>query len=169
MFKTLYVLLFFMLPGIAFAGSPARTVNLAAFQLNPSNPDYDAVIEGSLIPFLSAMKNHKMLASIHTEGAYSGDVITLQTSVLHDADVGLGDYGLDCQLSFKEEHESEEIFFSLGGICHVNRIGHGKSEKYTLIIPPTPFPETTSVTEEWYVLDENEAAQIVFFVNIAKQ
>jgi hypothetical protein len=152
---------------VAIAGQ-AKSINLAAFQLIQEGTEFDGVVEGSLLPFLTTMKDKKMLAIIHTEGAYSGDVITLQTSVLHDREGSLGDYGLDCQLSFTEEKEDGETIYSLGGICHINRVGHGKSEKYMLVITPTPFPATTSDSEEWYLFDEDEDAKVGFYVNIGK-
>ncbi|MDX8381154.1 MAG: hypothetical protein R8M14_03500 [Ghiorsea sp.] len=167
MIRLLFVLVF-MFPMLSY-GSEARSVNLAVFQLLDDNSEYDGVIEGDLMTFLSSMKDKKMLAIIHTEGAFSGDIVTLQTSVLHDNAGGLGDYGLDCELSFKKEHESDEVFYSLGGVCRINRVGYGQSEKIDLIIPPTPIPDTTSEFEEWYLFDEDETSGVGFFVNIGKQ
>jgi len=156
-----------MFPILSHAGE-SRSVNFAAFQLHDKSSEFEGVVEGDLLTFLTTMKDKKMLAIIHTEGAYSGDVVTLQTSVLHDAAGGLGDYGLECELSFKEVHEAKEIFYSLGGVCRINRIGHGRSEKYVLIIPPTPIPDTISKSEEWYLFDEDETSGVGFFVNIGK-
>ena len=167
MLKALSLLLFFF-PAAVFAVSSGKTVNLAAFQRLDTSTEFEGVVEGSLIPFLTAMKDKKMLAIIHTEGAFGGDVITLQTSVLHHNDGGLGDYGIDCQLSFTEDIESGESYFSLGGVCRIQRVGYGKSSKHILLIPPTPIPETSKEGDEWYLLDEDEESGVAFFVNIGK-
>lgn len=161
-----FTILFF--PAAVFATSGGKTVNLAAFQRLDTSTEFEGVVEGALIPFLTAMKDKKMLAIIHTEGAFGGDVITLQTSVLYHNDSGLGDYGIDCQLSFTEDIESGESYFSLGGVCRIQRVGHGKSSKHILVIPPTPIPESAKEGHEWYLLDEDEESGVAFFVNIGK-
>ncbi len=167
--KRIFVFLSLFLPVVAMAGEQAKSINLAVFQLEHVGDEFDGVVEGSLIPFLSAMKGKKLLAMIHTEGAYDGNIITLQTSVLQDNAGSLGDYGVDCQLSFHEEKDEGDIIYTLGGVCRVNRIGRGKSEKYVLVITPTPIPATTNESEEWYLFDEDEEAGVGFFVNIGHQ
>ncbi len=167
--RKVFVLFGLFLPMLVFAGEQGKSVNLAVFQLTQKGDAFEGVVEGSLLPFLSNMKGKKLLALIHTEGAYDGNVITLQTSVLHDNVGSLGDYGVDCQLGFHEDKSDGEIIYSLGGICRINRIGHGKSEKYVLVITPTPIPATTGDHEEWYLFDEDEEAGIGFFVNIGNQ
>jgi len=167
MLKLIAVLMLLM-PVVAFASSVGKTVNFAAFQRLDTSSEFEGVVEGSLIPFLIAMKDKKMLAIIHTEGAFDGNIITLQTSVLHHNDGGLGDYGIDCQLSFTEDIDSGESYYSLGGVCRIQRVGRGKSNKHVLVIPPTPIPESVKEGAEWYLFDEDEESGVAFYVNIGK-
>ncbi|MDQ6977998.1 MAG: hypothetical protein Q9M75_07785 [Ghiorsea sp.] len=162
-----YVLgLMLLLPHLATAGE-VRNVNFAAFQKVDKNFEYEAVVEGQFSDFIAAMKGSQILALAHTAGAIDGDVITLQTSVLRDESGALGDFGVDCQLSYKDESTKEDTSFLLGGLCKIIKVGRGEHLRKTLFIPHTNIPDTSQGFEGWFMLDEDENTGIAFYANVS--
>jgi len=162
-----YVLgLLLLLPHLATAGE-IRSVNFAAFQKVDKNFEYEAVVEGQFSDFIAAMKGSQILALAHTAGAIDGDVITLQTSVLRDESGSLGDFGVDCQLSYKDESTKEDTSFLLGGLCKIIHVGRGENLRKTLFIPHTNIPDTSQGFEGWFMLDEDENTGIAFYANVS--
>ncbi|MDQ6981139.1 MAG: hypothetical protein Q9M46_06640 [Ghiorsea sp.] len=164
-----YVLgLMLLLPHLATAGE-VRNVNFAAFQKVDKNFEYEAVVEGQFSDFIAAMKGSQILALAHTAGAIDGDVITLQTSVLRDESGDLGDFGVDCQLSYKDESSKEDTSFLLGGLCKIIKVGRGENLRKTLFIPHTNIPDTSQGFEGWFMLDEDEKTGIAFYANVSAE
>jgi len=162
-----YVLgLLLLLPHLATAGE-VRNVNFAAFQKVDKGFEYEAVVEGQFSDFIAAMKGSQILALAHTAGAVDGDVITLQTSVLRDESGSLGDFGVDCQLSYKDESTKEDTSFLLGGLCKIIKVGRGENLRKTLFIPHTNIPDTSQGFEGWFMLDEDENTGIAFYANVS--
>ncbi len=162
-----YFLVFLCLvPSFTFAGE-VRNVNFAAFQKVDKDFEFEAIVEGKFSDFITAMKGSKVLALAHTADARDGDVITMQTSVLRDGGDNLGDYGTDCQLSFKDESEGTDTSFLLGGICHIEQVGRGKDVRKTLIIPHTNIPDTSQGFDGWIMLDEDEETGVAFYANVS--
>jgi len=162
-----YVLgLLLLLPHLAMAGE-ARNVNFAAFQKVDKGFEFEAVVEGKFSDFITAMRGSQILALAHTVGAIDGDVITLQTSVLRDESGSLGDFGIDCQLSFKDESVGTDQSYLLGGLCKIIQVGRGQNVRDTLFIPHTNIPDTSQGFEGWFMLDEDEKTGIAFYANVS--
>ncbi len=165
MLKFLFLLMV-LSPWVGVAGE-TRSVNFATFQAADKDFEFEPVVPGKFSDFIAEMEGSKILALVHTSGAIDGDVITMQTSVLRDEAGELGDFGVDCQLSFTSEGEGEEVGFLLGGVCRIIQVGQGKELRKVLIIPPTNVPDTTQGFEGWIMLDEDEASGIAFYANVS--
>ena len=162
------VLVLLCLPMYAQAGG-LRNVNFATFQKVDKTFEFEPIVEGKFSDFISAMGGAQILALAHTADAKDGDVITIQTSVLRDNSGQLGDYGVDCQLSFKDESEGEDSSYLLGGVCHIIEVGAGKRLRQTLIIPHTNIPDTSQGFEGWFLLDEDEKTGVAFYANVSTE
>ncbi|MDQ7001834.1 MAG: hypothetical protein Q9N02_04000 [Ghiorsea sp.] len=160
------LLLLLLLPNLATA-EEVRSVNFAVFQKVDKSFEYDDVVEGKFSDFIAAMQGSQILALVHTAGAIDGDVILLQTSVLRDEAGGLGDFGVDCQLSYKNESAGEDTSFLLGGLCKIIKVGRGQNLRETLLIPPTSIPDTAQGFEGWFMLDEDKSTGIAFYANVS--
>ncbi len=165
MYKFLLVFLC-LVPSFGFAGE-VRNVNFAAFEKVDKDFEFEPIVEGKFSDFITAMKGAQILALAHTADAIDGDVITMQTSVLRDGGENLGDYGTDCQLSFKDESEGADSSYLLGGICHVIQVGRGANVRKTLIIPHTNIPDTSQGFDGWFMLDEDEETGVAFYANVS--
>ena len=165
MFRLLFLLMV-LTPWSGFAGE-ARNVNFAAFQKVDKNFEFEAVVEGKFSDFIAAMHGSQILALAHTAGAIDGDVITLQTSVLRDESGNLGDFGIDCQLSFKDESVGTDPSYLLGGLCKIIQVGRGKNVREMLLIPHTNIPDTSQGFNGWFMLDEDEKTGIAFYANVS--
>jgi len=164
-----YVLgLLLLLPNLATADE-VRSVNFAAFQKADKNFEFEPVVPGTFSDFIAGMKGSQILALVHTSDAISGDVITLQTSVLRDEKGNLGDFGVDCQLSYKVEGKGEEAGFLLGGLCRINQVGRGKDLRKVMVIPHANIPDTSQGFEGWIMLDEDEGTGIAFYANVSEK
>ncbi len=159
--------MFLLLPASGFAGE-IRSVNFAAFEKVDKNAEFEAVVEGKFSDFITAMKGSQILALTHTAGAIDGDVITLQTSVLRDEAGAFGDFGIDCQLSFKDESVGNSPSFLLGGICKVIREGRGQHLTTSHVIPHTNVPDTSQGFEGWFLLEEDKKTGVVFYANVSR-
>jgi len=160
------VLLAILFPVLAQA-SEVRNVNFAAFQKVDPSFEFEPIVEGKFANFIKAMEGSQVLALAHTADAKDGDVITLQTSVLRDESGSLGDFGLDCQLSFKDESTKMDTSYLLGGLCKVIHVGRGQDVRATLLIPHTNIPDTSQGFEGWFMLDEDEKTGVAFYANVS--
>ena len=158
--------LLMLVPSLSFAGE-VRNVNFAAFEKVDKDFEFEPIVEGKFSDFISAMNGAQILVLAHTADAKDGDVITMQTSVLRHGGDDLGDYGTDCQLSFKDESEGTDTSFLLGGICHVIQVGRGANVRKTLIIPHTNIPDTSQGFDGWFMLDEDEETGVAFYANVS--
>jgi len=168
MMRRYLIVLLLVFPCLSFAGE-VRNVNFAAFQKADNSFEFEPIVEGKFSDFIEAMKGSQILALAHSADAKDGDVITMQTSVLRDHSGDLGDYGLDCQLSFKDESEGEDSSYLLGGICRVTQVGRGKNIRQVLIIPHTNIPDTSHGFEGWFMLDEDEGTGVAFYANVSTE
>jgi len=164
--RKLVCLLLLVLPTWAVAAD-VRNVNFAAFQKKAAGFEYEAVVEGKFSDFISAMQGSQVLALVHTGGAVDGDVIILQTSVLRDEAGSFGDFGIDCQLSFKDESTADDTSYLLGGMCKIIQVGRGQDMRKLIIIPHTNIPDTSQGFEGWFMLDEDEKTGIAFYANVS--
>jgi len=160
------IVLLLVFPCLSFAGE-VRNVNFAAFEKVSQDFEFEPIVEGKFSDFIAGMQGSQILALAHTADAKDGDVITMQTSVLRDNSGNLGDYGLDCQLSFKDESEGEDSSYLLGGVCRVIQVGGGKNIRSVLIIPHTNIPDTSQGFDGWFMLDEDEETGVAFYANVS--
>lgn len=150
----------------AIAGD-ARNVNFAAFQKVNSDFEYDTIVLGKFSDFIKAMEGAQVLLLSHTAGAVDGDVINVQQDVLREDKGILGDFGINCQMSFKDESVSDNTSYAIGGLCKIIEIGHGKNLKLTAIIPMTNVPDTAQGIDAWVELYEDEKTGIAFYGNVS--
>jgi len=162
-----YLLVFMLLVPTLSIASEVRSVNFAAFQKVDKDFEFSPIVEGTFSDFIAAMEGSQILALAHTAGAIDGDVITLQTSVLRDESGSLGDFGVDCQLSYKDESTKEDTSFLLGGLCKIIKVGRGENLRKTLLIPHTNIPDTSQGFDGWFMLDEDEKTGIAFYANVS--
>jgi len=166
MIKIVLLVTALLLPSLSAAGE-VRNVNFAAFQAEDKDFEFEPVVSGTFSDFISGMEGSKILAMVHTADAVSGDVITMQTSVLRDEEGSLGDFGVDCQLSFKVDGEGDEAGYLLGGVCRIIQVGGGKNIRTSVIIPHANIPDTSQGFEGWIMLDEDEDSGIAFYANVS--
>jgi len=156
-----------LMPLTAQAGE-ARHVNFAAFQKSAPGFEYEAIVLGKFSDFIAAMDGAQVLMLSHTADAIDGDVISIQTDVLRDENGNLGDFGINCQLSFKDESTKEYTSYAIGGLCRIIEMGRGKKTNLTAIISPASLPDTSQGVDAWVELYEDEATGIAFYANVGK-
>jgi len=152
---------------MALAGGGARNVNFAAFQKVAPDFEYDGIVLGKFSSFIKAMDGAQVLLLSHTADAVDGDVINVQQDVLREDKGTLGDYGINCQMSFKDEGDSDNTSYAIGGLCKIIQIGHGKNLKLTAIIPMASVPDTAQGEDAWVQLYEDEKTGIAFYGNVS--
>lgn len=155
-----------LLPTLSMAAE-GRNVNFAIFERTVPGFEFEAIVEGKFSDFIAAMDGAQILALAHTANAVDGDVITIQTSVLRDESGALGDFGTDCQLSFKDESTGKDSSYLLGGICKIIRVGRGQNKRILTVIQHTNVPDTSQGFEGWFLLDEDEKEGIAFYANVS--
>ncbi len=160
--------LLFLLPswGLAHAGE-TRSINFAAFQKLDKSFEFEPIVVGKFSDFIVAMQGSQVLVLAHTSSAVDGDVITLQTSVLRDEEGAFGDFGIDCQMSFKDESTATDTSFLIGGLCKIIRKGRGQNLKLLAPIPHTFIPDTAQGSESWIMLYEDTKTGIAFYANVS--
>ena len=151
----------------ALAQGGARNVNFAAFQKVNSGFEYDGLVLGKFSSFIKAMDGAQVLLLSHTADAVNGDVINVQQDVLREDKGALGDYGINCQMSFKDESTADNTSYAIGGLCKIIEIGNGKNLKLTAIIPMTSVPDTAQGEDVWVQLYEDEKNGIAFYGNVS--
>lgn len=129
--------------------------------------EYDALVLGKFSDFITAMNGAQVLLLSHTADAVDGDVINVQQDVLREDKGNLGDYGINCQMSFQDESTADNTSYALGGLCKIIEIGHGKNLKMTAIIPMASVPDTAQGEDVWVELYEDEKTGIAFYGNVS--
>ncbi len=155
-----------LLPPSAATAGEARHVNFAAFEKQKADFEYEAIVLGKFSDFISAMEGSQILILSHTADAVDGDVINIQQDVLREDKGKLGDFGINCQLSFVDESTADTTSYAIGGLCRIIQIGHGKNLKLTAIIPAASLPDTAQGIDAWVELYEDEKTGIAFYANV---
>jgi len=150
----------------ALAGE-SRHINFAAFQKESPNFEYEAIVLGKFSDFINAMDGAQVLILSHMADAVDGDVINIQQDVLREENGALGDFGINCQLSFKDESDAESTSYAIGGICRIIQIGKGKELKLVAVIPSASLPDTAQGIDAWVELYEDEKTGIAFYANVS--
>jgi len=149
----------------AVAGE-ARNVNFAAFEKQSPSFQFEAGIVGKFSDFIAAMEGSQVLVLSHTADAVGGDVINIQQDVLRQESDGLGDYGINCSLSFSDESTADSTSFLLGGLCTILRTGRGDESKIRAIIPKVNVPDTALGADVWVKIHEDKGTGIAFYANV---
>ena len=155
-------------PGGAQAEGGARNVNFAAFQKVDKDFEFDPIVLGRFSDFIQAMKGAQVLLLSHTADAVDGDVINIQQDVLRENKGALGDYGINCQMSFRDESTADNTSYAVGGLCKIIQVGNGKNLKLSAVIPMTSVPDTTQGEDAWVEVYEDEKTGIAFYANVSK-
>ncbi len=145
-----------------------HAVNFAIFHKIDKNMKFADVVKGKHGDFLSNMEAQgaEVLSLTNIPHAMHNDVITLQTSALHDADGSLGDFGLDCHLGYKDESQGPRAEHYLGGICRIIRQGRGQDIREPVIIMHTPIHDSSKGVEQWVKIAEQKDLGIAFYATI---
>jgi len=151
----------------ALAGGGMRNVNFAAFQKVKAGFEYEAIVLGKFSDFIKAMDGAQVLLLSHTADAMDGDVINIQQDVLREDKGSLGDFGINCQLSFEDESSADNTSYAIGGLCKIIQVGRGKNIRLTAIIPMASVPDTAQGIDVWVELDEDEKTGIAFYANVS--
>lgn len=151
----------------AIAGE-TRNVNFAAFQKVDASFEFDPIVLGKFSDFISVMDGAQILILSHTADSINGDVINIQQDVLRQGVNGLGDVGINCQLSYLDESTPENTSFEVGGFCKILDVGDGHDKKLMAVIPMTGLPDTAQGVEAWVMLHEDSESGIAFYANVSK-
>jgi len=157
-----------LLPLSAADAGESRHVNFAAFEKNSPDFEYEAIVLGKFSDFISAMDGAQVLILSHLANAVNGDVINIQQDVLRENKGALGDFGINCQMSFLDESTADATSYAIGGLCKIIQVGHGKDLKLTAIIPAASLPDTAQGVDAWVELYEDEKTGIAFYANVGK-
>ncbi len=152
----------------ALAEGGARNVNFAVFQKLDKDFEYDPIVLGRFADFIQAMKGAQVLLLSHTADAVNGDVINIQQDVLRENKGALGDYGINCQMSFRDESTADNTSYAVGGLCKIIQVGNGKNLKLSAVIPMTSVPDTAQGVDAWVEVYEDEKTGIAFYANVSK-
>jgi len=151
------------------AADESRNVNFAAFEKLNKNFEFDPIVLGKFSDFIATMEGAQILILSHTADSVDGDVINIQQDVLRESKGGLGDTGINCQLSFQDESTKNNTSYAIGGLCKILKVGGGQDKKVTALIPPASLPDTAQGVEAWVMLYEDEASGIAFYANVSKR
>jgi len=154
---------------IEASADDSRNVNFAAFEKVDKNFEFDPIVLGKFSDFIAAMEGAQILVLSHSASSVDGDVINIQQDVLRESQDGLGDTGINCQLSFRDESTKTNTSYAIGGLCKILQIGGGKDKKVTAVISPASLPDTAQGVEAWVMLYEDEASGIAFYANVSKK
>ena len=163
MMRWMLVAILALSTGLAQAGEPRR-LNFAVLQKHAKDFEFEPIVVGDFVDFIQAMKGATLLMLTHTAEAVNGDVINMQTNVLRDKGGKLGDYGVECQLSFKDESTPGNPMFTVGGLCRL-RLG---DRTVKALISPAALPDTTQGVNAWVLLDEDETSGVAFYGNVSR-
>jgi len=161
------------LQGFLFAGlgvgraGDARHVNFAAFEKDKADFEYEAIVVGKFADFIHAMDGAQVLLISHTADAINGDVINIQQDVLRENKGQLGDFGINCQMSFVDESTPQNTSYAIGGLCKIIQVGGGKDIRLSAVIPMASLPDTAQGVDAWVELYEDETTGIAFYANVS--
>lgn len=144
----------------------ARNVNFAAFEKLSPDFQFEPGIVGKFSDFIAAMEGSQILMLSHTADAEDGDVINIQQDVLRQTENGLGDFGINCSLSFSDESTQSSTAYLLGGLCTILRTGRGDTTKIRAVIPRTNVPDTSLGADVWVMIYEDKETGVAFYANV---
>ncbi len=145
----------------------ARHVNFAAFQKQAAGFVFEPVVLGSFSDFITAMKGAQMLLLSHTSHAIDGDVINIQQDVLREGEgAKLGDYGINCSLSFHATAENGEPFYTLGGVCRFLGVVE-QAQKVVTSFKPAPLANAAQGVDAWVLLHEDATSGVALYANVS--
>jgi len=150
------------------AADDARNVNFAAFQKVDANFESDPMVLRKFSDFISVMDGAQILILSHTADSINNDVINIQQDVLRQGKDGLGDVGINCQLTYLDESTPESTSYEVGGFCKILDVGDGRENKLLAIIPMTGLPDTAQGVDAWVMLYEDEVSGTAFYANVSK-
>lgn len=153
-------------PCMANAGE-SRHVNFAAFEKSKADFEYEAIVLGKFADFIHAMDGAQVLLISHTADAVNGDVINIQQDVLRENKGALGDFGINCQMSFVDESTPQNTSYAIGGLCKIIQVGNGKDIRLSAVIPMASLPDTAQGVDAWVELYEDETTGIAFYANVS--
>ncbi|MDQ6962406.1 MAG: hypothetical protein Q9M28_07730 [Mariprofundaceae bacterium] len=159
------ILSFFFL-NTAYAGE-TRNINFAAFQKADKAFEYEPIVLGAFSDFISAMKGSQVLVLAHTADAIDGDVMAVHMDVLRDEKGKFGDFGINCEMIFKDDSTATNPSYMIGGLCKIIRIGRGQDLKLSAIIPQMDVPDTAQGIDAWVMLYEDKQTGIAFYANVS--
>jgi len=145
----------------------SKHVNFAAFQKLDPKFEFDPIVLGKFSDFIAAMDGAQVLILSHTADSVHGDVINIQQDVLRQSAEGLGDVGINCQLSFLAEGMGSSTVYELGGLCRILDVGNGKTSKLLAVIPMAGLPDTTQGVDAWVLLYEDTVSGIAFYATVS--
>ncbi len=145
----------------------ARHINFAAFEKQDPGFRFEPVVLGSFSEFIATMKGAGILMLVHTNEAVDGDVINVQQDVLRESSgADLGDFGINCSLSFKVTNDNDNPFYTLGGVCRFLGVGE-KHRNLTATFKPVPLADAAQGVDAWVLLHEDKASGIAFYANVS--
>lgn len=150
----------------AMAGD-ARHINFAAFEKKSADFEYESIVVGKFSDFIKAMEGAQVLFLSHTSDAVDGDVINIQQDVLREDKGALGDFGINCQLSFTDDSTEDNTSYAIGGLCKIIQTGGGKNLRLNAIIPSTSLPDTAQGVDAWVEVYEDEKTGVAFYGNVS--
>ncbi len=152
----------------AWAGEP-RQVNVAVVVKQDAAMKFEPIVLGDLKTFVGSLGNARLQVLAHTDDAIDGDVINLQLDVLRpEAGADIGDYGINCSLSFKDETTGDSPDYLIGGLCHLLRTGRGKDLKLKAVVPMTHLPDTAQGVDAWVKAFEDPKTGVAIYANVSR-
>ncbi|MDQ6966393.1 MAG: hypothetical protein Q9M23_05675 [Mariprofundaceae bacterium] len=145
----------------------SRHVNFAAFEKGSPDFEYEAIVLGKFADFIHAMNGAQVLLISHTADTIDGDVINIQQDVLREDKGTLGDFGINCQLSFVDESTPQNTSYAIGGLCKIIQVGGDKNIRLSALIPMASLPDTAQGVDAWVELYEDETTGIAFYANVS--
>jgi hypothetical protein len=124
-------------------------------------------VTGKFADFIQAMKGSQILMLSHTADAVDGDVINIQQDVLRENKGALGDYGINCQMSFRDASTADTPSYKVGGLCKIIQVGNGKNLRLSAVIPMADVPDTSQGVEVWMKIYEDKKTGIAFYANVS--
>ncbi len=160
---------FLFLPLSAMAADTQRYMNFAVFQKADPHADweYESIVVGNFGDFIDSMGTHAHpLLITRSAGVQDGDVLSMQTDVLREEGDALGDFGVNCTMSFMDESTPDQGSYLIGGMCKVLMKGGGQDLDKTIIVIPANVPEAVDNESIWLLLDEDEETGTAFYANV---
>jgi len=131
------------------------------------NFEFEPGVTGKFADFIQAMKGSQILMLSHTADAVDGGVINMQQDVLRENKGALGDYGINCQMSFHDASTADTPSYKVGGLCKIIQVGNGKNLRLSAVIPMADVPDTSQGVDVWMKIYEDKKTGIAFYANVS--